>query len=93
MSCINMHESLFDSHFIIVYDELTRNMSIFLKVKLSRDFIKLSPISSAIIPHKTPDGHVSKLGYVKLSAFSQVIVALTHLLAMDRCNSFSFLQL
>ncbi|XP_034694517.1 carboxyl-terminal-processing peptidase 3, chloroplastic [Vitis riparia] len=47
----------------------------FREVKLSRDFIKLSPISSAIIPHKTPDGHVSKLGYVKLSAFSQTAAA------------------
>ena len=49
-----------------------------LKVQLSRDFIKLSPVFSAIIPHKTLDGHISKLGYVKLSAFSQVNVALTH---------------
>ncbi|GAB4851581.1 Carboxyl-terminal-processing peptidase 3, chloroplastic [Ancistrocladus abbreviatus] len=41
------------------------------EVNLPRDFIKLSPISSAIIPHRTPDGHLSKTGYVKLSTFSQ----------------------
>lgn len=45
--------------------------SSFREVKLPREFIKLSPISSAIIPHRTPDGHVSKTGYVKLLAFSQ----------------------
>lgn len=44
-----------------------------MKVNLPREFIKLSPISSAIIPHRTPDGHLSKTGYVKLLAFSQVI--------------------
>ncbi|KAK3035162.1 hypothetical protein RJ639_032835 [Escallonia herrerae] len=41
------------------------------EVKLPREFIRLSPISSAIIPHRTPDGHMSKTGYVKLLAFSQ----------------------
>ncbi|GAV63906.1 PDZ domain-containing protein/Peptidase_S41 domain-containing protein [Cephalotus follicularis] len=41
------------------------------KVKLPREYIKLSPISSAIIPHRTPDGRLTKTGYVKLSAFSQ----------------------
>ncbi|ESQ44309.1 hypothetical protein EUTSA_v10005897mg [Eutrema salsugineum] len=41
------------------------------EVKLPRDYIKLSPISSAIIPHKTPDGRLAKTGYVKLNAFSQ----------------------
>ncbi|KAL9240125.1 hypothetical protein vseg_014382 [Gypsophila vaccaria] len=41
------------------------------EVNLSREDIKLSPISSAIIPHKTPDGHLSRTGYVRLSAFSQ----------------------
>ncbi|GMH08183.1 hypothetical protein Nepgr_010023 [Nepenthes gracilis] len=41
------------------------------EVNLPREFIKLSPISSAIIPHRTPDGHLSKTGYVKLSTFSQ----------------------
>ncbi|CAB41187.1 carboxyl terminal protease-like protein [Arabidopsis thaliana] len=40
-------------------------------VKLPRDYIKLSPISSAIIPHTTPDGRLAKTGYVKLTAFSQ----------------------
>lgn len=47
--------------------------SSFREVRLPREFIKLSPISSAIIPHRTPDGHVSKTGYVKLLAFSQVL--------------------
>ncbi|KAL4198289.1 hypothetical protein AMTRI_Chr03g139430 [Amborella trichopoda] len=41
------------------------------EVKLSRGVIKLSPISSAIIPHTAPDGHLSKTGYLRLSAFSQ----------------------
>ncbi|CAL0321321.1 unnamed protein product [Lupinus luteus] len=41
------------------------------EVKLQREFIKLSPISVAIIPHRSPDGKVTKTGYVKLSAFSQ----------------------
>ncbi|RDX94965.1 Carboxyl-terminal-processing peptidase 3, chloroplastic, partial [Mucuna pruriens] len=41
------------------------------EVKLPREYIKLSPISSAIIPHRSPDGHLTKTGYVKLSAFSQ----------------------
>ncbi|CAM8973894.1 unnamed protein product [Rhodiola kirilowii] len=42
-----------------------------MKVKLPRENIRLSPISSAIINHRTPDGHISKTGYVKLAAFSQ----------------------
>ncbi|XP_073223812.1 carboxyl-terminal-processing peptidase 3, chloroplastic isoform X2 [Cicer arietinum] len=41
------------------------------KVKLPREYIKLSPISSAIIPHRSPEGQVIKTGYVKLSTFSQ----------------------
>ncbi|GAB2295525.1 Carboxyl-terminal-processing peptidase 3, chloroplastic [Dionaea muscipula] len=45
--------------------------SSFKVVNLPREFIKLSPISSAIIPHRTPDGHLSKMGYVKLANFSQ----------------------
>jgi len=45
-----------------------------LKVKVPREYIKLSPLSSAIIPHRTADGHLTKTGYVKLSAFSQVVV-------------------
>ncbi|XP_059668458.1 carboxyl-terminal-processing peptidase 3, chloroplastic isoform X2 [Cornus florida] len=43
--------------------------------KLPREFIKLSPISSAIIPHRSSDGRLSKTGYVKLSAFSQTVAA------------------
>ncbi|KAK7817065.1 carboxyl-terminal-processing peptidase 3 [Quercus suber] len=46
-----------------------------LKVKIPREYIKLSPISSAIIPHRTADGHLTKTGYVKLSAFSQTAAA------------------
>ncbi|KAK9055490.1 hypothetical protein SSX86_026573 [Deinandra increscens subsp. villosa] len=49
--------------------------SSFREVRLPREFIKLSPISSSIIPHRTPDGHVSKTGYVKLLAFSQTAAA------------------
>ncbi|KAG6595643.1 Carboxyl-terminal-processing peptidase 3, chloroplastic, partial [Cucurbita argyrosperma subsp. sororia] len=40
-------------------------------VKIPREYIKLSPVSSAIIPHRTQDGQLSKTGYVKLLAFSQ----------------------
>ncbi|KAK1575078.1 hypothetical protein Q3G72_002363 [Acer saccharum] len=45
------------------------------EVNLPREYIKFSPISRAIIPHKTPDGHLLKTGYVKLSAFSQTAAA------------------
>ncbi|KAI3472171.1 hypothetical protein Pfo_029659 [Paulownia fortunei] len=41
------------------------------EVKIPREVIKLSPISSAIILHRAPDGHLSKTGYVRLSTFSQ----------------------
>ncbi|KEH41543.1 carboxy-terminal processing peptidase-like protein [Medicago truncatula] len=41
------------------------------EVKLPREYIKLSPISSAIIPHRSSEGQVIKTGYVKLSTFSQ----------------------
>ncbi|KAL7585223.1 hypothetical protein Lser_V15G45452 [Lactuca serriola] len=47
--------------------------SSFREVNLPREFIRLSPISSVIIPHRTPNGHVSKTGYVKLLAFSQTV--------------------
>ncbi|CAI9268797.1 unnamed protein product [Lactuca saligna] len=45
--------------------------SSFREVKLPREFIRLSPILSVIIPHRTPNGRVSKTGYVNLLAFSQ----------------------
>ncbi|KAB2608183.1 C-terminal processing peptidase [Pyrus ussuriensis x Pyrus communis] len=45
------------------------------EVKLPRESIKLSPISTATIPHKTPDGRLTKMGYVKLLAFSQTAAA------------------
>lgn len=41
------------------------------EVKLPREYIKLSPVSTAVIPHRMPDGSITKTGYVKLSAFSQ----------------------
>ncbi|KAJ8635458.1 hypothetical protein MRB53_009725 [Persea americana] len=43
----------------------------FREVKVPREVIRISPIYSAVIPHKTPDGHLSKTGYVRLSSFSQ----------------------
>ncbi|KAL3341604.1 hypothetical protein AABB24_025913 [Solanum stoloniferum] len=46
-------------------------VSSYQEVKLPREVIKLSPVSSAIIPHKMPDGRLLKTGYVKLSSFSQ----------------------
>lgn len=51
----------------------SKTFLICLKVKLPREYIKLSPISSAIIPHRAADGRLTKTGYVKLSAFSQVL--------------------
>lgn len=50
------------------------NVWFLLKVKVPREVIRISPIYSAVIPHKTPDGHLSKTGYVRLSSFSQVLV-------------------
>ncbi|XP_022747366.1 carboxyl-terminal-processing peptidase 3, chloroplastic-like isoform X2 [Durio zibethinus] len=41
------------------------------EVKLPRELIRLSPLSSTVIPHRTADGRLSKTGYVKLSTFSQ----------------------
>ncbi|XP_047958452.1 carboxyl-terminal-processing peptidase 3, chloroplastic [Salvia hispanica] len=41
------------------------------EVRMPREVINLSPVSSTIILHRAPDGHVSKTGYVKLSTFSQ----------------------
>ncbi|XVE75652.1 hypothetical protein DITRI_Ditri12bG0110300 [Diplodiscus trichospermus] len=41
------------------------------EVKLSRELIRLSPISSTVILHRTPDGRLTKTGYVKLLTFSQ----------------------
>ncbi|KAL5545567.1 hypothetical protein UlMin_005254 [Ulmus minor] len=53
----------------------SRNDSPVREVKLSRENIKFSPISSAIIPHRTPDGRPTKTGYVRLSEFSQTAAA------------------
>ncbi|KAE8734395.1 Carboxyl-terminal-processing peptidase 3 [Hibiscus syriacus] len=41
------------------------------EVKLPRELIRLSPISSTVIPHRTPDGRLTKTGYLKLATFSQ----------------------
>ncbi|KAK8705324.1 hypothetical protein V6N13_048928 [Hibiscus sabdariffa] len=41
------------------------------EVKLPRELIRLSPISSTVITHRTPDGRLTKTGYVKLITFSQ----------------------
>lgn len=43
------------------------------KVKLPREVIKLSPISSTVFSHRSGDGSELKTGYVRLSAFSQVL--------------------
>ncbi|KAH1075207.1 hypothetical protein J1N35_027535 [Gossypium stocksii] len=44
------------------------------EIKLPRELIRLSPISSTVIPHRTPDGRLIKTGYVKLLTFSQLKV-------------------
>uniref|UniRef100_R7VZJ0 Carboxyl-terminal-processing protease n=1 Tax=Aegilops tauschii TaxID=37682 RepID=R7VZJ0_AEGTA len=41
------------------------------EVQLSREVINLSPLSTAIISHRSGDGHEGKTGYVRLAAFSQ----------------------
>ncbi|KAF3331302.1 carboxyl-terminal-processing peptidase 3 [Carex littledalei] len=46
-------------------------VSVSLSVKIPREVIRLSPLSSTIISHQLNDGHVAKTGYVRLSAFSQ----------------------
>uniref|UniRef100_A0A0E0PX25 C-terminal processing peptidase n=1 Tax=Oryza rufipogon TaxID=4529 RepID=A0A0E0PX25_ORYRU len=42
-----------------------------LDVQLSREVINLSPLSTAIISHRSDDGRECKTGYVRLAAFSQ----------------------
>ncbi|KAG6595632.1 Carboxyl-terminal-processing peptidase 3, chloroplastic, partial [Cucurbita argyrosperma subsp. sororia] len=54
-----------------VHDVKDMSNSSIREVKIPREYIKLSPVSSAIIPHRTQDGQLSKTGYVKLLAFSQ----------------------
>lgn len=54
-----------------VHDVKDMKNSSIREVKIPREYIKLSPVSSAIIPHRTQDGQLSKTGYVKLFAFSQ----------------------
>ncbi|PKI47793.1 hypothetical protein CRG98_031822 [Punica granatum] len=53
----------------------SKSDSVIREVSLPREYIRLSPISSAIIPHRTPEGHLTKTGYVKLTAFSQSAAA------------------
>ncbi|MQL91241.1 hypothetical protein Taro_023851, partial [Colocasia esculenta] len=45
------------------------------EVKLPREIIKISPITSTIISHISRDGRESKIGYVRLSSFSQTAAA------------------
>lgn len=45
------------------------------EVQLSREIINLSPLSTAIISHRTDDGHECKTGYVRLASFSQTAAA------------------
>lgn len=45
------------------------------EVKLPREVIKLSPISSTVFSHRSGDGSEFKTGYVRLSAFSQTAAA------------------
>lgn len=70
ISLLNILHSL---EFIVFLNTIVKH-ALFVKVNLPREFIKLSPISSAVIPHKTSDGRLSKTGYVKLLAFSQVLI-------------------
>uniref|UniRef100_A0A0D9WPS7 C-terminal processing peptidase n=1 Tax=Leersia perrieri TaxID=77586 RepID=A0A0D9WPS7_9ORYZ len=56
--------------------EIERNGRIRQKeVQLSREVINLSPLSTAIISHRSDDGRESKTGYVRLAAFSQTAAA------------------
>ncbi|EEE65605.1 hypothetical protein OsJ_21145 [Oryza sativa Japonica Group] len=45
------------------------------EVQLSREVINLSPLSTAIISHRSDDGRECKTGYVRLAAFSQTAAA------------------
>ncbi|CAD6339466.1 unnamed protein product [Miscanthus lutarioriparius] len=45
------------------------------EVQLSREIINLSPVSTAIISHRSDDGHECKTGYVRLASFSQTAAA------------------
>lgn len=41
------------------------------EVKIFRENITLTPVFAAVIPHTASDGHLAKLGYLRLTAFSQ----------------------
>ncbi|KAI5076491.1 hypothetical protein GOP47_0008556 [Adiantum capillus-veneris] len=41
------------------------------EVKIYRENITLTPVFTAVLPHTAPDGHLAKLGYLRLTAFSQ----------------------
>ncbi|CAI9281186.1 unnamed protein product [Lactuca saligna] len=68
---VKVHNKFVHVHISDLHGKKLAIDSSFREVKLPREFIKLSPILSVIIPHRTPNGHVSKTGYVKLLAFSQ----------------------
>lgn len=44
------------------------------EITLRRETILLSPVFSAVIHHAAPSGQDTKTGYVRLSAFSQVLL-------------------
>lgn len=58
------------------------------EVKLQRETILLSPVFSAVIHHVAPDGHEMRTGYVRLSAFSQVLTYFCPLIQI--CTSPSY---
>ncbi|CAI9291695.1 unnamed protein product [Lactuca saligna] len=68
---VKVHNKFVHVHISDLHGKKLAIDSSFREVKLPREFIRLSPILSVIIPHRTPNGHVSKTGYVKLLAFSQ----------------------
>ncbi|MCO5549870.1 hypothetical protein L7F22_003344 [Adiantum nelumboides] len=41
------------------------------EVKIFRENISLTPVFAAVLPHTAADGHLAKLGYLRLTAFSQ----------------------
>ncbi|KAH7293750.1 hypothetical protein KP509_28G040700 [Ceratopteris richardii] len=45
------------------------------EVKIIRENITITPVFAAVLPHTAPDGHLAKLGYLRLSSFSQNAVA------------------
>lgn len=60
----------------------------FQKVQLSREVINLSPLSTAIISHRSDDGREYKTGYVRLAAFSQVNTSILYVLVLNFAGEF-----